>query len=120
MPTTEHSTICRKNYHVPVYLIDELFLDFCLGEKDCVVTARSDMFLNSVSEAATRELVLYGEELELLEIQIDGVPLNTEQYQKDKNGLTLFDLPEKFVLEVKTRIFPSNIVWGRKPRKRCF
>lgn len=108
MPTTEHSTIYRKNYQVPVYLIDELFLDFCLGDKDCVVTARSNMFLNPVNEAATRELVLYGEELELLEIQIDGVPLNTEQYQKDKKGLTLLDLPEKFVLEVKTRIFPDK------------
>lgn len=108
MQITEHSTICRKDYQVPTYLIEELFLDFCLGDKDCVVTAKSNMFLNPVGEDATRKLVLHGEELELLEIMIDGVPLHADQYQKDKKGLTLFELPEKFVLEVKTRIFPDK------------
>ncbi len=108
MPISEHKTIYRTDYQVPVYLIDELFLDFCLGDNDCVVTARSNMFLNPASEAPAGELVLYGEELELLAIRIDDVPLDTGQYQKDMKILTLSGLPEKFVLEIKTRIFPDK------------
>lgn len=108
MPITEHSTIYRKDYQVPIYLIEELFLDFCLGAKDCVVTAKSSMYLNPVSEATTKKLLLHGEELELLEIKVDGVSLTADQYQMDKKGLTLLEPPEKFVLEIKTRIFPDK------------
>ncbi len=51
---------------------------------------------------------LDGEQLELLEITIDGKSLSNNEYCVDDDGLTIFDVPENFELSVKTKIHPET------------
>lgn len=108
MSDTVHSTIYRKDYQVPVFLIDELYLNFLLGDKDCVVQARSVLRKNPSSVASGKELFLNGENMELLSIAVDGKALLPDQYRLETKGLTLLQMPDAFVLEVSTRIYPDK------------
>ncbi len=108
MSNTNHNTIHRKDYQVPVYLIEDVFLDFNLGDKETVVSVRSSFSKNPGSDQEKNDLFLHGEDLELQAISIDGNSLESKQYEVSDKGLTLFKVPDSFVLEVTTRIFPDK------------
>ncbi len=108
MSDNEHSTIYRKDYKVPVFLISELSLDFHLGEKDCVVKARSVFHRNKQSADNSRDVFLNGESLELLSVSVDGKELPSNQYSLDEKSMVLLQMPDEFVLEVTTRIYPDK------------
>ncbi len=108
MSDSSHSTIYRKDYQEPNYFIEELFLDFVLGEEECVVHARSVLRKNPNSQGSDNSLFLNGENLELLSIAVDGVSLAVNEYRLEKNGLTLLSLGESGVLEISTRIYPDK------------
>ena len=108
MNTTQHKTIYRKDYTVPPYLIDEVLLDFQLKENGCVLTAQSTIFRNPKSDESLGELFLDGENLELLEILIDEKKLGKQQYRIEKNGITLLQVPDSFILNIKTKIYPDT------------
>lgn len=108
MSENEHAIIYRKEYQVPAFLVGELFLDFDLGEDDCVVQARSVFRKNPASSEVDNDIFLDGEELELLAILVDGKELLPQQYRLEKGGLCLLQMPDDFVLEVRTRIYPDK------------
>ena len=108
MNTDQHKTIYRKNYSVPPFLIDEVFLDFLLKEDGCVVTARSTFVCNPKSDDSSGELFLDGENLELLEVSLDGKKLRGDQYRIDRKGMTLLQVPDAFTLITKTKIYPDK------------
>ena len=49
-----------------------------------------------------------GQQLELLGLRLDGVDLTPDRYEVDSERLTLFVVPERFELEVLTRIRPQD------------
>ncbi|HID69638.1 MAG TPA: aminopeptidase N [Desulfobacterales bacterium] len=108
MSDNQHSTIYRKDYQVPVFLISELFLDFKLGENDSVVKAKSMFHRNPESAENCEDIVLNGENLELLSISVNGKELLPDQYNLDEKSLVLQQVPDEFVLEVTTRIYPDK------------
>ncbi|MEA3466878.1 MAG: aminopeptidase N [Thermodesulfobacteriota bacterium] len=108
MSEQKHPTIYRKDYQVPSYFIDEIFLDFLLGEEDCVVNVKTVFRKNSDSEVGNSDVFLNGQELELLTIAVNGAELASAQYKTDGDGLTLLQMPDEFVLEVSTRIYPDK------------
>jgi aminopeptidase N len=62
-------TIYRKDYQPPDWLIPDVALDFALGEQETVVTSRLTVVRNGQHD---RPLVLNGEELRLISVQVDG------------------------------------------------
>ena len=101
-------TIYLKDYRPPEYLVDQVMLQFDLGEQETRVQARLQMRRNPAAETSSDFLYLHGEQLELLTLALDGVPLEPEAYRVDDEGLTLFRVPEAFVLESEVRILPHN------------
>lgn len=96
-------TIYRKNYKVPAFTLDKVELSFDLYDDHALVTNR--MQLKRQSEGA---LHLYGDELELLGLQMNGVPLAKNQYSLQLSDLVIENCPDEFSLEVSTRIYPQN------------
>jgi len=108
MSDKKHVTIYRKDYQAPVFLIQEVALEFILGADDCVVSAKSVFCKNPDSQNTSGDVFLNGQDLELLAVTVDGLELATERYQLDEEGMTLYAMPDTFVLEIKTRIFPDK------------
>ena len=108
MSTRKHSTIYRKDYQVPDFLINELHLDFILSDKDCVVHAKTVFQKNPDSQVTSGDLFLHGQGLELLNIAVDGVELSSDNYQLTNDGVILPGMSDTFILDLSTRIYPDK------------
>ena len=100
--------IYRKDYRPPDYRIEAVDLHFDLHEEETLVRAvlevrRSEALLGDVPP-----LVLDGEELELLEVSLDGRPLEKREYQVDERSLRVDSPPAHFRLETLVRIRPQE------------
>ncbi|MCO6440374.1 MAG: aminopeptidase N [Nitrococcus mobilis] len=103
-PTTVH----RRDYSVPDYLVDHVALRFDLHQEQTTVHARLELRRNDSDNAQPRPLRLDGIDLELLGLALDGAPLAQEDYRLDPEGLTIEQLPPRCTLEVTTRIRPQE------------
>ncbi len=98
----------RSDYQVPAFLVESLELTFKLKKDITTVTAKGRYILNSESEENQTSLVLFGEELELKTIRLDGIELNREEYDVDSKTLTIGTVPASFDLEIVTILYPSQ------------
>ena len=103
-PTTQY----LSDYRPPDYLIDTVFLDFQLGEANTEVEARLSIRRNPEVGGGAAPLVLDGEDLTLLAICMNGQRLPEPQYTVDAGSLTIHEVPERFTLEIITRIQPEK------------
>ncbi|RMG54598.1 MAG: aminopeptidase N, partial [Gammaproteobacteria bacterium] len=104
MTTSEQPReICLDDYTPPRWRVLQCALDFHLEPQATVVRNRMEL---EARDGAT-ELWLDGEGLELLELNLDGRPLEAARYRLEQGGLCLFDLPARCALEVVTRINPE-------------
>lgn len=97
------TTIYRKDYQPPVFSVTSLALEFDLYDTEVLVTSR--LCLKREHPGA---LHLYGDELELVGIEINGRALDASAYALNDDGLTLKACPDAFELNVVTRIFPQK------------
>jgi len=102
------STFYRLEYTPPRYLTDAIELTFQLNRDDTVVTARSSFRRNPECPGKSNDLFLDGQELELAAITLDSRPLSPSEYTVTDSGLILHNVPDAFVLEITTRIFPDT------------
>jgi len=102
---SQSKTVYLKDYTPPPYLIDEVDLEFELGEESTVVRSRLRVRRNGTAPAPLR---LDGQQLELLALSLDGRELRAGEYAVDADGLTIENVPERFELAVTTRIEPQN------------
>ena len=100
-------TTFLKDYTPPAYRIPALDLRFDLGEAFTVVHSRMRVVRADATPAGT-PLVLDGQQLELLSLDLDGVPLVASGYRVEEDRLTLFDPPDSFELAAVTRIRPQD------------
>ena len=98
-------TVRLADYRAPCYRIDTADLTFRLIPDATVVRARLH-FARLIALPVAR-LVLAGEDLELLEIEMDGVTLPPDRYEVTAEGLVLERPPERFTLETVVRIDPA-------------
>ena len=96
-----------EDYRPPVFLTERVELDLDLDPETTRVTCRQHLRRNPAGDPAERELVLYGDELELEGLALDGRPLAPERFRIDGQILRIADLPEACTLEVRTRIHPA-------------
>jgi aminopeptidase N len=103
---TTSRTIYRKDYTPPPYLVETVALHFDLDPERTVVRSRLRLRRNPDSPGAP-PLVLDGQELELLGLELDGRPLTAGHYQVEAVSLTIAAVPETFELVVTTAIRPA-------------
>ncbi len=101
-------TFYRLNYTAPDYWPDEINLTFQLHQDETLVTAQTKFRRNYEQNTDNSSLFLNGQELELVAILLDNKLLTTADYSQNETGLTIHTVPDIFVLEVTTRIFPDR------------
>ena len=101
-------TIYRKNYNPPNYRVTEIGLEFKLFENETIVQSKLKIESLEKDLVKPNPLVLDGEQLELLEIKLDGTTLQSQQYQNESSSLIVPSVPESFDLEIKVRIHPEK------------
>lgn len=108
MRTEQPQAIYLKDYQAPEYLIDETHLTFELFEDHTLVHAQLVMRRNPARGAGLPALVLDGQQLELLSVQLDDQALSEGAYQTDADSLTLHPTSERFTLDTSVRIHPES------------
>ncbi|QUY49963.1 aminopeptidase N [Serratia plymuthica] len=93
----------RHDYRAPDYSITDIDLDFELDAETTRVTAVSKIKRQGAADAA---LVLNGEDLTLVSIQIDGQPWSA--YQLQDNKLVIEKLPAQFTMTIVNDIHPAK------------
>ena len=99
--------IYLKDYQLPAYDVSTIELTFSLNEEYTLVSSKVAYRKRSNSNSQST-LELYGEELELVGIRLDGTALKEEEYELTEDGMILSDMPENFSLEIDTRIYPEK------------
>ncbi len=101
------STVYLKDYLPPEFLIDQVRLWFDLDETETRVRSRLELRRNPAAQSRSPDLRLHGEQLELISLSLDGEPVAPTEYVQDDEGLTLRQVPDRFVLESEVRIQPQ-------------
>lgn len=99
-------TIYRKDYAVPAYFVDTVEMGFDLAPELTRVATRIAMRRNPA--AAGKDIELYGEELELVQLRLDGKVLGVRDYYVQSGVLRIPDAPSRAVLEIETVIEPQR------------
>ena len=107
MPTHTPKTTYLNEYTPPAYCIPTVELRFELGDDFTTVYSRLRIVRADATPAGT-PLVLDGQQLELVSLELDGEPVATDRYQVDADQLSLLYPPEAFELAVITRIRPQD------------
>ncbi|MEO3866166.1 aminopeptidase N [Rheinheimera fenheensis] len=94
----------RHDYQSPAFSIDSVDLTFELDPKATRVTA-----IMQVKRLRDNEpLRLDGQQLKLVSVAVDEIPLGNTQYQLDDESLTLAVLPDECRLTIVTLIAPEQ------------
>jgi len=108
MQNQQPAIIRLEDYRAPDYLIDKTDLSFYLYQEETLVQAKLNIRRNPEAGEGLPELVLNGEQLDLLEVKLNGQLLSAADYQLDEQYLRLQPAQAEFVLETKVRIYPHK------------
>lgn len=98
------STIYLHDYQAPDFQILKTDLEFDLYEDYAIVNCELEIQKINMS---SNNIVLHGQELELLDIQLDAIALAADRYDASAE-LTVFDVPERFKLRTVCKIKPQE------------
>jgi len=93
MRTDTPPTIYRKDYAAPSYLVDTVDMGFDLMPARTLVATRIVMRRNPAS--SEQDIVLYGEEIELLQLRLNGKTLHARDYRLDGGILRIPRAPHE-------------------------
>ena len=96
-----------SDYRPPAYRVEHTQLYFDLREDQAIVTAQLQLQRHPDSQLG-HELLLNGQDLELLDIELDGRPLAASEYQLDSESLRIPDMPARGLLRTRCRIRPQD------------
>ncbi|WP_028877660.1 aminopeptidase N [Teredinibacter turnerae] len=105
MKDAQPSAIFLQDYKAPSFIISRTELSFELFEDHALVHSQLHMQRDA---GAAGPLVLDGQDLELVSVAVNDVPLTSAQYTVDAESLSIADLPDTFVLSCTTRIKPQE------------
>ena len=108
MKEGQPTTIRLKDYRVPSYLIDETLLYFDIHPKYTIVTAELTVRRNVAATSSNSDLVLNGGSMITRNVWIDGQALLSNRYAISDSALTIFDVPESFILKTEVEIKPQE------------
>lgn len=101
--TMPDTTIYLKNYQAPSFTVETVELNFDLYDDHALVN--STLKLKRQKDGA---LHLYGEELELILLTLNGRQLEVSEYVLTKDTLIIEQCPNEIVLNIVTRIKPQE------------
>lgn len=101
-------TVYLKDYKTPAYLVEQVELKFDLYDSSTRVSSFLQMSLNPDRHGVLEPLILEGEQLQLIDVKLDGKVLTPEEYQQGDDCLQISAVPERFTLEIQTQIDPLN------------
>ncbi|MGB5351602.1 MAG: aminopeptidase N, partial [Polyangiales bacterium] len=100
--------IYRKDYRPSEFLIDTIDLVFELDPAETIVKAKMQLRRNPEVAAATGQLLLHGDELELRALRLDGAALDGSRFRADTQSLRIDDVPDRFELTTEVAIHPAE------------
>ena len=100
MPDT---TVYLKNYQPPFFTVETVNLNFDLYDDHALVL--SELKLIRQHEGP---LHLYGDELELVSVHMNGQKLEPSAYTLQADALVIENCPDELTLNVVTRIYPQD------------
>lgn len=101
--------IYLKDYQVPEFLIEKTDLRFELQADATLVKARLQVKRNPQSLSKNRALVLQGDkDLVLCRVVVNDQILTEQDYRRSEESLSIHDVPDAFVLETVTEIYPDQ------------
>ena len=103
VPLHAPSKINLKDYQKPSFDVETVSLDIKLFEDH----AQVDSTLKMVRQSAG-DIVLFGEDLELLALSMNGEALSAERYELSAGKLTISDAPDEVTLALQVRICPQT------------
>jgi aminopeptidase N len=106
MRTETSQAIYRKNYSVPNFHVETVEMGFDLDPAATHVSTRLVMQRNPASSGASLEL--YGEELELLQLRMNGKLLTERSYRLHQGVLSIAKAPDNVILEIVTLVHPDK------------
>ncbi len=107
MKQGQPKTIYLKDYVAPTYSVDSLALVFELGEEFTQVTSTAHYRRGPTFDRDV-PLELYGHDLELISVRVNGVALNESEYALTDEGMTIAQLAALSCVEIVTRIYPQT------------
>lgn len=96
-------TIYLKDYKTPEFKISNCDLVFELFEYHTLVT---NMMSITKEDEGCNDLILDSLELDLVDIYLDDVKLQSHNYIMAKDKLTILNIPKKFKLIILNKIYP--------------
>ncbi len=105
MRTDTAPAIHRHDYTPPAYWVEKIDIGFDLDPSETRVAARSVHRRNP--DSTQTDLVLYGEELELVILRMNGKPLSARQYRREGGKLVIPQAPDEVTLDIETLIRPA-------------
>jgi aminopeptidase N len=100
--------ISRFDYQPPGYLVEKIDLHFDIHDTHTRVTAVSQLKRNPKAGSGPAPLTLYGVELKLISMKVNGKELTPADYKTGEESFTVADVPESFTLETVTDISPAT------------
>jgi aminopeptidase N len=89
------------DYAVPDFLIERIDLTFRLDEAKTRVSSVLSVKRNLLSKSMSMDLVLNGEQLELISVCLDGRALTESEYSLTDDAMTIYSPPANNTFEVK-------------------
>lgn len=103
VPPHAPSKIHLKDYQPPSFAVETVDLDIKLFDDHAIVD--STLMMQRQTES---DLVLYGEELELISIKLNAELLTSECYTQIEGKLTITNAPAHSKLQLQVRIHPHT------------
>lgn len=100
MPDT---TIYLKNYQPPAFAVETVDLNFDLYDDHALVSS-----IIKLTRQHNGALHLFGDELELISIEMNGKKLSPSEYILQNDDLLIENCPDAITLKIVTRICPQN------------
>ena len=100
--------IYLNDYRTPAYLVERVVLEFELADAMTRVRSVLKIRLNPDREGTGEPLILFGRELVLERLALDGRILAAADYRVDDEQLIVASVPQRFTLEVTTVIAPAD------------
>ncbi|MGE5638743.1 MAG: aminopeptidase N [Clostridia bacterium] len=94
-----------KDYTPPSFFVDTVELDVDIRASDALVKAKLAV---RRGPGPSRDLVLDGDELELVSVALNGTPLKKNEYELKSDRISIPGVPDSFTLETVTRIVPQQ------------
>ena len=104
MRTDTPQQVRLADYRPPAFLIDETDLTFILEPATTRVKARLTIRRNGDHQEPLR---LDGERLKPISVVLDGQPIGPSGRTIDDKGLSIADVPDRFLLETEVEIDPA-------------